>query len=113
MITHASLYMHAVYAPLTGHVIRQERRPALGCKLCLAQCGARPREQTLPRSSPALATSSPRIPKEATPSTVAHIVESHRRLDHDLGKISTSPEPSSALDICDRGRPQCNQIQWG
>jgi hypothetical protein len=54
----------------------------------------------------------PQIMRKATPSTEAHVIETQDRLSHNLGQASASPEPSSALDICDGGCPQRHQIQW-
>jgi hypothetical protein len=43
--------------------------------------------------------------------TVARVIESQDRLGRDLGRTSVSPEPGSALDICDEGHPQLHRIQ--
>jgi hypothetical protein len=37
--------------------------------------------------------------------TVVRVIKSQDRFDRDLRRTSVSPEPGSALDICDEGRP--------
>jgi hypothetical protein len=108
MDTHAPLYTHVVCQPLTGHVIRQKSGPALGRKLRLTRRRARPRDKTPPcpsgRARPRL-PAPPRIHEGPLLRTVARVIESQDGLGRDIGRTSFSPEPSSALNIYDGGRP--------
>jgi hypothetical protein len=105
MITHAPLYTHAVCQPLTGHIIRQNGGPALGCKLRLATQSS-PSGQNFASLELDLSYLLPRESHEGPLlRTVARVIKSQNRLGRDLGQTSVSPEPGSALDICDKGHP--------
>jgi hypothetical protein len=47
----------------------------------------------------------PRIPREATPSTVAHVFEPRNRFAHNLRLTFASLEPGSDLEIYNGGHP--------
>jgi hypothetical protein len=105
MNTHAPLYTHVVCQPLTGHVIRQKSGPALGRNFVSPDAGLTlGTKLRLARARPWL-PAPPRIHEGPLLRTVARVIESQDGLGRDIGRTSFSPEPSSALNIYDGGRP--------
>jgi hypothetical protein len=116
MITHAPLCVHAACHTRMGHLIRRKSRSSLG--------GKTPPRPTLSTPSGAISVSpntgfSPRVPSSPRPSSASatccttnlvgdlcvNCGARQGKLDHRLGKTSTSPELGSDLDIRSEGLP--------